>query len=164
MFEYSPIINRDTKEVFNSYIKNLRMGDIEYVAIGVQDCVNHKTASLMSLGEWQQKFVENNYANYDPVRNIVLHTKRKLILLNEVCCTDSFGAEIMQQRKKFGIGNGFVLVERFKNFNYMLTFSTGYQKFNPDSYISNNYASIKIVIKDLKNIIYNDVTSYIHNQ
>ena len=60
------------------------------------------------------------------------------------------------------IENGIVLVERYLNCNYVLTLGTDYKKFDPYNYLLENYIEIKKVMKDMKDIIYNDSIPYAH--
>lgn len=89
----------------------------------------------MSLPEWQKHFSNNQYAEFDPIRRSTLLTKRNLISFNEIDFVDNFGKEIMQKRKMMGIKNGIVLVQRFPEFNYMITPGTGFSKFNHFDFI-----------------------------
>ena len=138
-----PIATAQTKDLFFDYLKNMGLKEINYVAIGVQDTANKKTTSLMSSTEWQKKFSENKYMHYDPLRKLVLDTNRTIIFLEEIDNVDSIGSEIMEQRKKFGIGKGIVIVERFKGYNYLLTLGTDYKDFDCYKYLQQNYLGIK---------------------
>lgn len=161
MFSYMPIITSQTKDLFFDYLKNIEFKEVNYVAIGVQDTINKKTTSLMSSAEWQKKFSENNYMHYDPLRNLILNTNRNIIFIEEINNVDSIGTEIMEQRKKFGVGKGIVIVERFKGCNYILTLGTDYQKFDSYKHLQQNYSGIKKTMQDMKSIIYNDITVYV---
>ena len=76
---YLPIITDTTRKTFFDYIDSLDIPQVDYFAIGVQDILSRKSISLMSRKEWQEHFVRNHYAEYDPIRRITLFTKRNII-------------------------------------------------------------------------------------
>src|SRR5437870_2607310 len=117
---YSPITGT-TISTFFDYVDALDVPQIDYFAIGVQNIFLKKSASIMSLPEWQKIFVVNNYADYDPLRRATLCTKRNIISFTEIDYIDNFGKEIMHQRSLMGIKNGVVFMERLSGYNYIIT-------------------------------------------
>lgn len=158
---YSPIITSTTKETFLDYFDSLDIPQIDYLAIGVQNIVTKKSISLMSLQEWQQHFVKNEYANYDPIRRITLATRRNLIPFNEIDFVDNFGKEIMRQRALMGIKDGIILMQRFPKFNYMITLGTGYTKFDAFDFMKRYHDKIWHLKRDLSHLIEKDTKSFL---
>ncbi|KTD08530.1 autoinducer binding domain-containing protein [Legionella jamestowniensis] len=159
--EYLPIITRTTTKTFFEYINTVDIPQIDYFAIGIQNTLTSQSTSLMSLTEWQKHFIDNNYANYDPIRRVTLHTNRKIIPFDEVDFVDNFGKEIMRQRAKMGISNGIIFMERFKKFNYMITFGTGYSNFDSFNFIKRYHDKIFFIKNDLIKIVEKEARSFI---
>lgn len=159
MKKYLPIIDQSTRKAFVEYFECLNIDEIDYLAIGVQDLINNQSMSLMSREEWQLHFIKENYPNFDPIRRIVYTTPRNIILFNEIGEINKIGYEIMRQRRLFGIINGFVIVERHKTHNYLITFGSGYKNFDPTHFIHSKYNGIKQSMRDLKLIVESGVSS-----
>lgn len=158
---YLPILTETTKKTFFDYIDSLDIPQIDYFAIGVQNVAIKKSISLMSRQEWQKHFVLNQYAEYDPIRRVTLHTKRNLIPFNEIDFLDNYGKEIMRQRTLMGIKSGIILMERFAKFNYMITLGTGFSKFDAYDFIKRYHDKISILKKDLIQLIEKDVNNFL---
>ncbi len=158
---YSPILTDTTKKTFFDYIDALDIPQIDYFAIGVQNQVNKKSISLMSLPEWQKHFSNNQYADYDPIRRVALHTKRNFIPFQEIDFVDNFGKEIMRQREMMGIKNGVILMQRFEKFNYMITLGTGFSKFDAFDFLKRYHDKIHLIKTDLINLIEKDASDFL---
>lgn len=158
---YLPIITESTINIFNSYLKLMNVPDIDYCAIGIQHPISGKSISLMSRPEWQHHFIYNNYANSDPIRKSVLHSQRTIIPISEIDHVDNFGKEIMQARKKMGIIDGLILVDREEKYNYMITLATGYNKFDYLEFIQKYSSCIKLIKRDLIEIINADAQEFL---
>lgn len=160
---YKPIITATTKQTFFDYVHALSIPEIDYIAIGVQKVAEKNSISLMSLPEWQKHFTENGYAEHDPIRKAVLHTKRNIISFSEIDFIDNFGKDIMKERAKMGIKNGIIFIERFPKFNYMITLGTGFTNFNTFDFISRYYEEIKILNIDLIKLIELDAKKFLNH-
>jgi len=158
---YLPILTETTKKTFFDYIDSLDIPQIDYFAIGVQNVSTKKSISLMSRQEWQKHFVLNQYAEYDPVRRVTLHTKRNLIPFNEIDFLDNYGKEIMHQRALMDIKNGIVLMERFPKFNYMITLGTGFSKFDAFDFLKRYHDKIWLIKRDLISLIEKDTNHFL---
>jgi len=159
--DYSPIITKTTKQTFFNYINLLNIPLIDYVAIGVQNQISKKSISLMSLPEWQQHFVQNQYANYDPLRKVTLNTKRNFIPFQEIDFGDNFGKEIMGKRAMMGIKNGIILMKRFEKYSYMITLGTGFMKFEAYDFIKQHHDKVNLIQKDLIALIGKDARTFL---
>ncbi len=153
---YSPILREITKKTFSRYVESLVIPQIDYFAVGIQRNFDKKSISLMSLPEWQKYFLENNYANYDPVRRSALYSKRNFIPFQEIDHMDNFGKEIMKKRAAMGIKNGIILMQRFPRFNYIVTLGTGFSKFNAFDFLNLYLDKISLIKIDLIKIIEKD--------
>ena len=158
---YLPIITDTTKNTFFDYVDSLDVPQIDYFAIGIQNVSAKKSISLMSLPEWQKHFIENEYADYDPIRRVTLHTKRNLIPFSEIDCLDNFGKEIMQKRASMGIKDGIILMQRFAKFNYMITLGTHFSKFDAFSFIKRYHDKIHVLKSDLIHLIEKDAKNFL---
>ena len=158
---YLPILTDSTKRVFFDYVDSLDIPQIDYFAIGIQNLHSKKSISLMSLPEWQSHFVDNNYANYDPVRRVTLFTKRNIIPFREIDFVDNFGKEIMRQRKIMGIKDGIILMQRFPKFNYMITLGTGFSKFNAFDFFKRYHDKVHLIKTDLINLVEKDTRIFL---
>lgn len=158
---YLPILTETTKKTFFDYIDSLDIPQIDYFAIGVQNVITKKSISLMSREEWQKHFVLNQYAEYDPIRRVTLHTKRNIIPFNEIDFLDNYGKEIMRQRVLMDIKSGIILMERFAKFNYMITLGTGFSKFDAYDFIKRYHDKISILKKNLIQLIEKDVNKFL---
>ena len=161
--EYSPILTDSTKKTFFQYIDCLDIPEIDYFAIGVQDLLNKNSISLMSNSDWQKEFTTNNYAPFDPIRKVSMKTKRNIISFSEVHYVDNFGKHIMNQRKKMGIKNGIIFMNRSKEFNYMFTLATNYSKFDYIDFLRRYVPNMHLFKDDLINIITSDFKNFILN-
>lgn len=155
---YNKIDDNEIKKTFFEYTKSLNNQFIDYFAVGVQNKKTKKSRSIMSNVDWSNEFTHNNYAPNDPVRRAVFNTTRSFIPLDEIDHVDSFGAYIMDQRKKECIKNGIILVDRKPDINFLITLGSGYSKFKPIDFLNFYYRDIKEIKKDLISIIskYND--------
>lgn len=158
---YQPILTNTTKETFLDYIDSLDIPQIDYFAIGVQNLNDKKSISLMSSEEWQQHFVRNQYAEYDPIRRISLNTNRNIIPFKEIDFVDNFGKEIMRQRAKMGIKDGIILMERFKKFNFILTLGTGFSNFDSFDFLKRYHDKLSLIKMDFINLIQRDVELFL---
>jgi hypothetical protein len=153
---YLPITTKTTKQTFFDYVDLLDIPQIDYFAIGVQNLITKKSISVMSRQEWQKHFVKNQYANYDPIRRVALSTKRNLIPFNEIDFVDNFGKEIMRQRAMMEIKNGIVLMQRFPEFNYIITLGTNFSQFDAFAFIKQYHDKIALLKEDLIHIVERD--------
>lgn len=153
---YSPITTKTTKQTFFDYVDLLDIPQIDYFAIGVQNLITKKSISVMSKPEWQKHFVDNQYANYDPIRRVALSTNRNLIPFNEIDFGDNFGKEIMRQRAIMEIRNGIVLMQRSPKFNYMITLGTNFSQFDVFTFIKQYHDKIALLKQDLIRIVERD--------
>jgi len=158
---YLPIITEATKNTFFDYIDSLDIPQIDYFAIGIQNCVTKKSISLMSRQEWQKHFVLNQYAEFDPIRRVTFNTKRNMIPFNEIDFLDNHGKEIMRQRALMGIKNGIILMERFPKYNYMITLATDYSQFDAFDFIKRYHDKIKFLKSDLIQLVEKDASQFL---
>ena len=61
--------------------------------------------------------------------------------------------EAMRQRRRFGINNGLVIMERNTNHNFMMTLATGHKKFNARDFYLEYVDALNTTFADLKSII-----------
>lgn len=148
-----PVESTDVCATFFDYLDCIDIPEIDYFAIGVQDVAKQRSMTLMSRPEWQKYFIRNEFADADPVRNAVLHSKKAVILMLEIDAGGSLGAEIMLHRRRHGIRNGIVMVSRTAHLNYMVTLGTAYSKFEPYDFLKARYTSLKTLQKDFEKII-----------
>lgn len=160
---YKPIHSYSTKMTFLSYIDSLKIPQIDYFAVGVQNVFTKTSVSLMSLEEWQAHFTKNNFAEHDPVRKVAFNTNRTFIPFNEIDFVDNFGKEIMRQRLLMGIKNGIILMKRFYDQNYIITLGTGYSKFNAFDFLKRYHEKIYLLKEDLIRIIEKDSQQFIRS-
>lgn len=153
---YTPIHSNSTNTTFLSYIDLLDIPQIDYFAIGIQNTSSKTSMSLMSLQEWQNHFIKNQFAEHDPLRKIALSTNRTLIHFDEIDFVDNFGKEIMRQRSRMGIKNGIILMQRIPGYNYMITLGTGFSKFSAYDFIKRYHDKISFIKNDSINIIEKD--------
>lgn len=158
---YLPIVDESTKNVFMDYTSAVNLSPIDYFAVGIQDILTRKSISLMSRIEWQKIFVDNHFAENDPVRKTVLNTRRNFISLDEIDFFDNFGKEIMRQRAMMGIKTGLVLVEKVAQFNLMITLGTEYSKFDILKFIKSNHLKITFLKRDFIKIIEKDARQFL---
>ncbi len=158
---YSKITNNSTKTIFMNYIDALDIPQIDYFAVGIQNTKSKTSISLMSSSEWQKYFIENEAAAYDPLRKAALTSNRNFICFDEIDFLDSRGKEIMHARRKMGIKNGIILMERFPNFNYMITLGTSFSSFSPYYFIKNYHENIQLIKSDFITMVENEMNSFI---
>lgn len=158
---YLPIITKTTKKTFFDYIDSLDIPEIDYCAIGIQNLLSKKSISLMSLPEWQQHFVNHQYANYDPIRRVALLTKRNFIPFREIDFVNNFGKEIMRQRAIMGIKNGVIIMKRLAGFNYMITLGTGFSKFDAFDFLKRYHDKVELIKTDLINLVEKDTRCFL---
>lgn len=159
MFSYSQIATPKTNTLFQKYIKEVSLENINYIAIAIQDLTSKSISELMSSANWQKIFGDNNYVQHDPLCLLALNTTRNIIFLDEVAHIDSRGSKIMQHRKNAEIENGIMLIKRYQGYNYTLTLGSSYKKFDPYTCLIENYLLVEEIFKDLQNIICNDLPS-----
>lgn len=160
---YEAIFDDTIRQVFNEYVKALELPFIDYFAIGVQDRVRMKSASLMSRVDWQKYFKEREFAEHDPIRLASLNTQSKIFTFEEVDCRNNFGKEVMRHRRKHGIQNGLVIMDRTLGHNFMLTLATGYNKFDGYKFYYEQRQAIDSMFADFKSIIEPIAKGYKHN-
>lgn len=157
---YLPILTDNTRSTFFDYIDCLDIPKIDYFAIGIQNIFTKNSLSLMSNSDWQKKFVNENYANYDPIRRATLCTERNFIPFGEIDYIDNFGKEIMRQRALFGIKNGIILMRRFLTHNYVITLGTNFSQFDEFEFLQRHYSQLKIIQADFIALIEKDVKNF----
>jgi Autoinducer binding domain len=151
--KYQPILTESTRKNFLNYIQSLSFPEIDYFAIGLQNTLTKKSISLMSCAQWQEAFYQKNYAPHDPVRQAALYTKKNIIPFSDIEVKDKLGQEIMQHRARLGMKHGVVLMQRFGQFNYMVTLATGFSKFNPHVFLQQDPNQIQSLKKELMYLI-----------
>ncbi len=155
------ILTSSTQKTFFDYVDSLDVPEIDYFAIGIQNILENKSISLMSNQEWQKKFIENQYANFDPVRSAALCTSRNVLPFNEIDFLNNFGKEIMHQRALLGIKSGIILMERFDKFNYMITLGTAFSKFDAFDFIKRYHDKILLIKRDLIHLVEKDAKNFL---
>jgi len=160
---YLPILTHTTKQIFSDYVDNLDIPQIDYFAIGIQNIITKKSISIMSLPEWQKQFIDNQYANSDPIRKATLYTKRTIIPFSEIDYSDNFGKEIMRQRAKMGICNGIIFMERYPKYNYMITLGTGFAKFDSFDFLKKYHDKITLIKSDFIHLVGFDAQVFLQN-
>jgi len=126
---------------------------IDYVAIGVQDTIHKTSASMMSRLDWQKAFRELNLSAFDPVRKASFSTRSKIFAFDELDYQDSYGKEVMRQRRRHEIENGLVLMHRNLEHNFMMTLATGFKNFAPYRFFLDNQTAINRIFDDLINLV-----------
>lgn len=154
---YKPVIKDITRKLFSNYLEILDIPVIDYLAVGMQDTQTGKSTSLMSNEAWQEHFHKNCFAAFDPIRKTALYTKGSIFSFSNIDYFDNYGAYIMQEREKFNICNGLVLIDRYKDHNIVYTLGTSYKKFDYFNYLLIYSKGIESVKQDLRNIIYTAV-------
>lgn len=112
---------------------------IDYLSIGEQNTITGKSSSYMSRIEWQCYFCDNNFSVIDPVRQSMFYNVSTFIAFDELDFINSAGSEVMRQRKKHYIMNGFSLIKRELDKNYVITLGTGYKKFSARQFYLKNH-------------------------
>lgn len=158
--QYEALNSKELRNTFLSYVDALNMPAIDYVAIGVQDTIQKKSASLMSRAEWQNTFKSLNLAKDDPVRIASFNNKSGIFSFDEVDCRSSAGKEVMRQRKRHEIENGLVLIRRDLGTNFMLTLATGYKDFDAYKFFINHTTAIGHVFDDLISMVSPETKGY----
>ena len=150
---YQALEDKAFRNTFLDYLDAIEIPIIDYMAIGVQDTISKTSTSIMSRPDWQAAFKSLNLAEYDPVRKAAFNTKSNIFSFNELDYNDSFGNKVMQERRRYGIENGIVLIRRHLGYNFILTLATGYKNFQPYKYLFANQQSINYVFNDLISLI-----------
>lgn len=158
--KYQPILTESTRKNFFNYIQSLPFPEIDYFAIGLQNTLTKKSIALMSCTQWQEAFYQKDYAPHDPVRQAALYTKKNIIPFSDIEIKDKRGQEIMQHRARVGIKQGVVLMQRFGQFNYMVTLGTGFSKFNAHAFLEKDPNQIQSLKKELMNLILEDAKEF----
>lgn len=151
--KYHALEDKAFRSTFLDYLDAIEIPVIDYMAIGVQDTLLKTSTSIMSRPDWQTAFKALNLAEHDPVRKAAFNTKTNLFSFNELDYSDSFGSKVMQERRRYGIENGMVLIRRHLGYNFMLTLATGYKNFQPYKYLLEHQQSINYVFNDLISLI-----------
>lgn len=138
----------------------LDIPQIDYFAIGIQNTSLKTSMSLMSLPEWQNHFIKNQFAEHDPIRKVALSTNRTLIPFDEIDFVDNFGKEIMRERSVMGIKNGIILMQRIPDYNYMITLGTGFSEFDAYDFIKRYHDKINLIKNDFIHIIEKDSKTF----
>lgn len=158
---YNPIETEESLLTFNKYTKILDIPEIDYFAVGIQSVAAKKSKSLMSLPDWQMFFINNNLAEFDPIRKAALITKRNIIPFNEIDYVDNAGKYVMEQRKAHNISNGIILMERKNKYNFMITLGTDFSKFDAHDFIKKYHDQLGKIKRDLIKIIEKDSTEFL---
>lgn len=153
MNKYQIISNQDIRNTFEDYISSVKIPLIDYFAIGIQDVLHKESASLMSRVEWQRTFKALEFASHDPVRIASLNSQSNFFCFDEIDHIDKLGNKIMLERKRYGIRNGIVLMNRGVSYNYMLTLATDYRQLNGNEFFLEYNDSIVRVFNDLIKIV-----------
>ena len=148
--EYAVLEQKELRTLFLDYIESLEIPLIDYVAIGVQDNLHRTSTSMMSRPDWQSTFKKGGFAKFDPIRKASFNTRNRFFAFEDVNPEDSFGKEIMLQRKRHEIENGMVIMDRQLGHNFMLTLATGYKNFKPHQYYLDYKGVISKIFDDLK--------------
>ena len=158
--QYEALNSKELRNTFMGYVDALNMPAIDYVAIGIQDTIQKKSASLMSRVEWQNTFKSLNLSKEDPVRITAFTNKSGIFSFDEVDCRSSAGKEVMRQRKLHEIENGLVLIKRNLGTNFMLTLATGYKDFDAYKFFISHRMAINHVFDDLISIVSPETKEY----
>ena len=161
MEDHWPILDPKIRNVFMDYISTLKLPSIDYFAIGIQDPINIRCAAIMSNLEWQTTFKTMNYPAYDPLRNAAFNSKRGWFGFDELDHLNTLGHKIMLERRKYGIRNGLVLVDRRLSHNYALTIATDYRRFNSRDFLIRHHAEIYRAFNVARSIIKPVTAEYI---
>lgn len=159
--KYRSLYNDHIHSTFMRYFNALEMPIIDYIAIGVQDTIHKTSASLMSLQEWQSTFSRLEFAEHDPIRKASFNVKANFFTFDEIDYIDTHGKEIMRQRKKHGLANGIVILNRNMTHNFMLTLATGYRNFSAHKFFIDQHLTISKIFNDLITLILPDSKCYI---
>lgn len=151
--QLQPIYNSSLRVVFEDYVASLKIPLIDYFAVGVQNTIHRGSASIMSRIEWQKRFASEGFAQHDPIRIAALDSKKDVFLFDEVDYLSSFGNEIMDQRKKYEIRNGLVIMDRRGSHNFQLTLGTGYHNFKGKDFFLKYRTDLFRIFKDFIAII-----------
>lgn len=147
--KYKSLDSQNMRDFFTKYIAALEIPIIDYVAIGVQDSIHGTSTSLMSRADWQETFVNHNFAEHDPVRKASFNTKSRNFSFDQIDYCDSMGKEVMRQRRLHYIENGIVLMRKNLGCNFMLTLATGFKNFNTQKFYCDHQPAIKKMFDDL---------------
>jgi len=158
---YKPVFNHNHRQAFQDYINALGIKNLDYFAIGFQDPIHQKSFALMSNVDWQKTFKAQEFAPYDPIRKAAFGSSRRFFTFDQINCCDNLGKEIMRQRKKHGISQGLVIMDRHLGHNYMLTLATDYTRFDAFDFYMRHTESLMLILDDLKKIIQPEVKNYI---
>lgn len=151
--KYEAFDKKEVRQVFLDYIDALGMPIIDYVAIGVQDTIHKTSTSMMSRLDWQKTFRSMDLAEYDPVRKASFSTRSKMFAFDELDYQNSYGKEVMRQRRRHEIENGLVIMQRSLGHNFMLTLATGYKNFTPHRFFVENHQAIYRMFNDLITLV-----------
>lgn len=149
MKNYQAILKDELNFNFNDYFDVFKCKSIDYIAVGIQNTVRKTSTSVMSNKDWQITYSEEKLFIQDPLRQSVFNTKKKIIILDQLQASNSFESMVMRKRKKFGIHNGLVFVDRGLGFNILITLGTGYRSFNPISFVRKNIFKLKNIKLDM---------------
>ena len=121
------------------------LNEFSYLSIGIQHVPTKQSTSIMSCEEWQRKFINENYAPYDPIRlSMMLAEKTDLFVYNEIPSSISrFGREVMQARSKLGIKDGVAFTVSMKNkIHAVMNLGTDSNNINLNRFILHNKSTI----------------------
>jgi len=157
---YSDIHLPEIRALFDNYLTSIKLPDVDYFAIGIQDTIYKRSTSIMSRIEWQKAFKSMNLAEHDPIRKAAFSMPSNILFFDQIDYCDSLGKEVMQQREKYEISNGIVIMDRNLTYNYIMTLATNYSKFNGIDFYRKYYKELKKVMNDLKLIIDPEAKKY----
>jgi hypothetical protein len=157
MKNYQAILKDELNFNFQDYFDIFECKSIDYIAVGVQDTIRKTSTSAMSNREWQLTYSKEKLFIQDPLRQSVFNTKKQIIILDQLQSSNSFESMVMETRKKFGICNGLVLVDRGLGFNVLITIGTGYKSFNPISFFRKNIFEINNMKLNIYNKLKNNM-------
>jgi len=149
MGKYRAVLKNDLKLDFSQYLDLFSCKTIDYMAVGVQNNLKKVSASVMSDEDWQELYLREGFGSHDPLRQAVFNSNRKIIFLDELEVSSSFGEFIMKKRQSYNIRNGIVFVQRNLDHNLLITIGTGYRKFKPVKFFMENFNSINMAHKSV---------------
>lgn len=152
-YHYSPISTESTRSTFFDYISNINISPIDYFAIGIENRAQKKFTSLISRLEWQIYYDKNQIINNDPLIQARKLSQRNIIPFSEIDYVDSYGKEIMKQRRLHGMKNGLMLTHKQCHLNFMVVLATEISKFNHYKFLTKHYNQLTRLKHDLSKLI-----------
>lgn len=153
-YHYAPISTESTRSTFFDYINNINISPIDYFSVGIENHAKKKLTSLISRLEWQIFYCDKNQIiNNDPLIQARKLSQRNIIPFSEIDFIDSYGKEIMRQRRLHGMRNGLILTHKQHDLHYIIVLATGLSKFNHYSFLTKYYNQLTRLKNDLTKII-----------